>query len=317
MATPRSELAAYVLAALTSGRMGLFVTDVRPVAEGEQNFVFACSTGGKKSILKVTDSRHRSRDALATQLAMLGRLERDAPNIVAPRTLGDSVSVVELEIAGTPFYLVAYPYAAGRHPTVAKHGYRMGRVLAELHAAMRRLPSFPFPKVGAGDDLARVKMAARALGASERFYTAALRQNAGEVQLLHGDFSAANLKLDGPETAIFDFDNCVYGSPAYELANSLYMVLFDQMRQYGDDLPYRNFRRTFLDGYGSSGGEPPDETAVDALISYRVLLLASWLQAPDNAPLFIRQSSPPWLGTLQTFVRAYFERLHDGPGAFT
>lgn len=315
MEATRSELAASVLAALTLGSVGLPLADVRPIAEGEQNFVFTCSLQGQKSILKVTDARHRSRNALAMQLTMLERLKHYAPNIVAPRILGDNGPIVEIEIAGIPFYLVAYPYAAGERAEITTDGHRMGRALADLHAAMRRLPRYTFDEIGTGDNLAKVRAAARTLGVSERFHTAiSERQGLGEVQLLHGDFNALNLKFDGSTIAIFDFDNCIYGSPAYELANSLYMVLFDQVRHSGDELTlYHNFRQAFLSGYRSPDNRFFDETAVDAFISYRVLLLASWLRTPSAAPLFIKQSPPSWLETLQTFVKVYFESIQSKP----
>lgn len=318
MNATRSELAASVLAALTRNSVGLPINNVQPVAEGEQNFVFTCSLQGEKSILKVTDSRHRSRAALETQLTMLSRLEHYAPNVVAPRTLGDGRPIVETEIAGISFYLVAYPYATGERARITKHGYFMGRALADLHAAMRRLPRYAFGEIGTGANTAKVRAAARTLEVSERFYATVLDDRDSDgVQLLHGDFNVVNVKLNGPTLAVFDFDNCVYGSPAYELANSLYMVLFDQVRQNGSELTlYHNFRQAFLNGYRGQNDTPFNETAIDAFISYRVLLLASWLQAPDDAPLFIKQSPPSWLATLQTFVQVYFESLTSEPKNF-
>lgn len=304
MDTPKSELAAGVLARLSILGSELPIADVRPVARGEQNFVFTCSLRGERSILKATDSRHRSRAALETQLTMLGALRRYAANVCAPLPLGDD-AIFETDVAGTPFYLVAYPCAVGRDSEIVEDGLPMGRALADLHAAMRRLPEYAFAQIAGGDNRAKVERAARALGVPERVYAAALAGTAaGERQLLHGDFNAANLKIDGPTVNVFDFDNCAYGSPAFDLANALYMVLFDGVTRGGGTTPYRAFRQAFLGGYRAAG--PLDERAIDAFMGYRVLLLASWLQRPDDAPLFIRQSSPAWLGALRTFVRTYF-----------
>ncbi len=304
MDTPRNELAKNVLARLSTLRSELPSADVRPVARGEQNFVFTCTLRGERSVLKATDSRHRSRAALETQLTMLRTLRGYAANVCTPLSLG-SDTIFETDVAGVPFYLAAYPYAVGRDPEVAEDGHFMGRALADLHAAMRRLPEYAFTQIAGGDDRAKVERAARALGVPERVYAAALAGTAaGERQLLHGDFNAANLKIDGPTVRVFDFDNCVYGSPAFDLANALYMVLFDEVTR-GGGIRYRAFRRAFLDGYRAAGAF--DERAIDAFMGYRVLLLASWLQRPDDAPLFTRQSSPAWLSTLRTFVRTYFE----------
>lgn len=308
MNAARSEIALNVLARLNAISTELHITDLRPIAEGEQNFVFACSLHGERSVLKVTDSRHRRRGALKTQLVMLHVLKHHAANVSASLPIAGNGHIFETAVEGAPFYIVAYPYAAGESVRITEHGYRMGQALAELHSSMRQLPRYDFDEIGTGDNLAKVREAARTLRVSEQVYAAVSEgHRSGDVQLLHGDFNAANLKIDGSTVTIFDFDNCVYGSPAYELANSLYMVLFDEIRQGSADLArYRNFRQDFLQGYHSVSRKPFYEAIVDAFISYRVLLLSSWLQKPDDAPLFIRQSSPSWLDTLQTFVQVYF-----------
>ncbi|MFT7584468.1 MAG: hypothetical protein ACI9EW_000885, partial [Cellvibrionaceae bacterium] len=52
-----------------------------------------------------------------------------------------------------------------------------------------------------------------------------------------------------------------------------------------------------------------DPETIDDLIGYRVLVLASWLAHPSDAPLFIRQSPQTWLNTLNRFVKTYFEKI--------
>lgn len=304
----KSEMVLNVLGRLNTLNAELHTADLRPIAEGEQNFVFSCLLRGERSVLKVTDSRHHSRGALEMQLAMLDALRHHAPNVCAPLPIAGDSCIFETVVDGTPFYLVAYPYAAGESAEITKHSYRMGQALAELHSSMRQLPKYAFDEIGAGDNIAKVRGAARMLGVPGQAYAAvAEHRRSGDVQLLHGDFNTGNLKIDGPTVTIFDFENCIYGSTAYELANSLYMVLFDQVTRESSDLtPYRNFRQDFLKGYRSTSYMPPDEAAVDAFISYRVLLLLSWLQKPDDAPLFIRQSTPAWLDALRTFVQTYF-----------
>lgn len=311
MNTARSEIALNVLAKLNAISTELHIADLRPMAEGEQNFVFACSLHGERSVLKVTDSRHRSRGALETQLIMLNALKHHAANVCAPLPLTGDGHIFKIDVEGTPFYIVAYPYAAGKSVETTEHGYRMGQALAELHGSMRQLSRHAFDEIGTGDNPAKVRDAARILKVSEQVYAAVSEgHRSSDVQLLHGDFNAANLKIDSSTVTIFDFDNCVYGSPAYELANSLYMVLFDEVRRESGELTcYHNFRQDFLEGYRSASHELPLEAVIDAFISYRVLLLQSWLQRPEDAPLFIRQSSPSWLSTLQTFVQVYFKGL--------
>ena len=55
--------------------------------------------------------------------------------------------------------------------------------------------------------------------------------------------------------SIFDFDNCLYGTTAYELAQTLYMVLFSQTTR-GEISAYRVFRNMFLEAYFEISDDP-------------------------------------------------------------
>lgn len=285
--------------------------DLAAVPEGKQNFVFSCLLRGEKSIVKVTDSRHRTRRMLEAQVSMLSALSRYNSDVCAPKPVSDKTYIAELELEGVPFYVTVYPYAPGRGADVRLDGYLMGQTLAKLHSSMRLLPTYDFEEIGTGVNLARVKSASQSLtpGVSDKIFVGLELCSKSSSQLLHGDFSSSNIRIEKAVT-IFDFDNCVYGSAAYELANSLYMVLFDVVEHRRGDLSrYRKFRRNFLAGYASSSGEPVQEHLTDVFISYRVLLLSSWLQDPDDAPLFIRQAPSSWLVTLQKFVNTYLEEI--------
>lgn len=313
MGAAPNETTLNVLARINGVGAKLRIANAHPIAEGEQNLVFTCSLRGERNILKATDSRHRDRRALETQLAMLDALKHRFANVCASLPIWGDDHIFEVAVEGVPFYLVAYRYAAGKRAEITRHGHRMGQALAELHDAMRRLPRYAFAEITSDDTLAAVGEAARTLGVPEKTYASALEySDSRDMQLLHGDFNSGNLKIDGPAVNIFDFDNCVYGNLAYELGNSLYMVLFDQVRQADGNLArYRHFRRDFLEGYRHASHASPPEPVIDAYISYRVLLLSSWLQNPDDAPFFVRQSPSSWLDTLRTFVRVYFRSAQD------
>jgi Ser/Thr protein kinase RdoA (MazF antagonist) len=313
MTTVKGEAASRVLKSLKALGAELAITDLTPISGGKQNYVLSGTRNGEVCVLKVTDSRHRSLIDLETQLAMLAALKHYAANVCVPLSLTGDSYIQETIIEGIPFYLVAYPYAAGKDVQIGEHSQEMGQALAELHVAMQQLPRYPFAEIGRGKNLANIKRTAQALKIPAEVYSAAQSlHRPEEIQLLHGDFSAANLKIDGLKVNVFDFDNCIYGLPAYELANTLYMVLFDEMTGKGHDLKrYRHFRQGFLAGYMGSSLKPLAATDIDAFIDYRVLMLAAWLHSPDGAPLFIRQASPAWLETLHAFVKVYFSSTRD------
>lgn len=83
-----------------------------------------------------------------------------------------------------------------------------------------------------------------------------------ETQLLHGDFSDQNLISTADGLRVFDFDGCGYGPIEYDVANSLYMVLFDADVNGGAD-EYEAFRPSFLVGYAAVSGRHIEHDVID------------------------------------------------------
>jgi Ser/Thr protein kinase RdoA (MazF antagonist) len=160
----------------------------------------------------------------------------------------------------------------------------MGCCLARLHESMRQLGQRSLPLVAA---------------------VAAVRRDwAGPTQLLHGDFNAGNLRFTGRASRIFDVDDCGYGPPSFDVANALYMVLFDDMTGPGLSI-YPSFAEAFLGGYSSVVQESLDADELSMFVDLRVAALGAWPDHPDTAPICIRNAQPSWRATLRAFVRDY------------
>lgn len=284
--------------------------DVRPVGAGEQNFVYTCSRRGEDDILKVTDARHRSLADLQAQTDMLNDLKQRSTLVCAPIAVREDQTVLALTVDTLIFYVTVYPFAVGEIVDITnpEHVSLMGRSLAQLHGALRTLKPYPFRQLGIGDTRAPIARSAQQTPVVQQLYDRTLEHfDTAERQLLHGDFNAGNLKIRTGQVTVFDFDNCAYGSTTYELADALYMVLFDQATR--GQLPvYFKFRETFLRAYQEASGLLIGDQMIDDLMGYRVLTLASWLAEPDDAPLFVRQSSEAWLSILEEFVKSYFRQ---------
>ena len=300
-----SEICTLILVELVN----LGLTDVKPVPEGKQNYVYTYSSHGEKRILKVTDARHRSLKALQTQSEMLKELSISGASVCAPVT-DDELSIRKLTIKDADFYAIAYPFAKGRTPDVKSSAdiRMMGTSLAKLHKIMRKLKPYSFPAIAETVKLVEVQQIAQSQEAEAICDAVARHFEDSNTQLLHGDFNVGNLKIDEDQMSIFDFDNCLYGTTAYELAQTLYMVLFSQTTR-GEISVYKAFRNIFLEAYFEISDDPIDIRTIEHLIGYRVLMLASWLAKPNNAPLFIRQSSQIWLDTLSRFIETYFKQI--------
>jgi Ser/Thr protein kinase RdoA (MazF antagonist) len=265
--------------------------DIEELAGGHQARVFrVVRRVGDIVVAKVVDAMHVDRDELETRLAVItalgdldGRVCRPMANeagLVADVT-GDD---------GHRYYVVCFEFAEGSalDPAVPADAHRMGRELARLHRSMSQLPLTTLPLV-----------------AALRTAPPEAVSSAGEQQLLHGDFNATNLRrVDGGGVRIFDLDDCGYGPPAFDVANALYMVLFDAVVQASPGT-YGTFRESFVSGYLETTRHTLDAGTLDRLIDLRVASLEAWLDDLDHAPTGIRTASPQWHSILRAFVDDY------------
>lgn len=218
-------------------------------------------------------------------MAMTESLAEITDSVVAPIRIDESL----VHVVGQ-WLLTATPFVSGQSADIehATDARLLGRTLGELHAALGGLPAWDLPPV------------------------AALAQDDGDRsgwQLVHGDFSDQNVIVAPSGPRIFDFDDCGYGPVLYDVANSLYMVLFDAELNGNHDR-YDAFRSPFLDGYADATGRSVDVGLVDSLIGARIDALGGWLDDLDGAPIGIRTSSAEWRDVLRAFVASHAHDSH-------
>lgn len=197
-----------------------------------------------------------------------------------------------LELAnGQVGFVTCYEYADGDAPDAASppDATLMGRTLAGLHEAMRSIRTNALPLVAA-------------LEAVQPDWD-------GPTQLLHGDFNTGNVRSSDGVTRVFDFDDCGYGPPAFDVANALYMVLFDDLTGRRPSI-YRSFNEAFLSGYCSVSGHELGPDDLHEYIDLRVIALQTWVDEPSTAPVGIRNAPASWHTTLRSFVRRYENEQH-------
>lgn len=125
--------------------------DIQAVKAGKQNHVYTCLLHGETSIVKVTDARHRSLEALENQFDMLKALRLHSATICTPIDIKDRHPIVELKIEELVFYVIAYTFAKGTTADIQNpdHVRLMGKSLALLHQALQRLKPYPFAEIQA------------------------------------------------------------------------------------------------------------------------------------------------------------------------
>ena len=255
------------------------ISDVVELDAGKQSRVVRTRLDGVELAIKLTDRRFGDPAVLTTRMEVVEALATDVAEVVAPQRIGPAL----VEPIGA-WLMTATAFIVGE-PVGRDHGQLMGGTLARLHAALASVGRRPLPSVAALSDTPD-------------------DADRSDWQLLHGDFNEQNLIVTADGLRIIDFDDCGYGPIEFDVANALYMVLFDADV---NDRPerYEHFRPALLDGYDTESGGRLDVEVVDELIAARISALGRWLDDLTNAPIGIRTSSAPWQHTLRAFVRVH------------
>jgi tRNA A-37 threonylcarbamoyl transferase component Bud32 len=254
---------------------------------GHQSRVFAASRDGGQVVVKLTDSRLVDR-AFERRVEMTSLLAEIDDSVVGPIATKAGLFA---ELGA--WLAVVSPMIVGETPDVCVEAdvRRMAVTMASLHRSLGQLDSLDLPVVAA---LAAVEGRSKV-------------GDVGRRQLLHGDFSHANLLFSGRQARVFDFDDCGYGPIEFDVGNTLYMVLFDAAMS-SEMKRYERFRAWFVDEYrAASGHDVPDEL-VEQSIGLRVRALGRWLDRPESAPIGIRTATPAWRDSLRAFVRSQAHR---------
>ena len=255
---------------------------VREVPGGHQSRVFAVRGGDLATPLavKVVDAALVDRAEVGARTAVVAQLAALEPLVCGPRRL-DGRLVTELDLAPGPVLVTASEWAEGRplDPGDDRDGALMGRTLAALHAAMRRVDASHLPPVAA----LRAVPVDPALG----------------DQLLHGDVNHGNLRSGIAGVRVFDLDGCGRGPALFDVADAVYMARFSAAV---DASGATGFERPFVAAYAEATGAAVDPDVLEHLVDVRVAALATWLDDLTTAPIGIRTADAEWHAILRRFV---------------
>ncbi len=255
-------------------------TNLHEIDEGRQSRAFSAQRGLSRVVIKLTDAHIA--DFANTWLRMT--LMSDLANAGHPVALPVPIAGSLVHRWGR-WLMSATEFIDGVAPDITRpeQSKTMGQELASLHQVLRDAPQIDLPAV-----------AALGIGSENMLDPS--------WQLLHGDFNATNMRLVAGKLFVFDFDECGYGPVEYDVANCLYMVLFDSIVNPKADVDYESFRDQLLEGYSEIVGRPIPLKTVETFIKKRVDALGYWLDNLTEAPIGIQTSGPEWLATLRRFV---------------
>jgi len=255
---------------------------------GHQSHVLRAEGHGRQLVVKLTDS-HLTDRFHDRRVHLVERLAAREPIVVGPVRVGSS-----LVTSIGHWRAVAYPYIDGTAPDPSDrtHVAAMATALASLHTSFATIDDRDLPRVAA------LRMAPQPH--DELF---------GDDQLIHGDFSPANVRFTAAGVKVFDYDDCGRGPIEFEVGNTLYMALFDAEMD-ADPGRSERFRQWFVEAYENAAARPLAPAALDRAIDLRTSALRRWLDDPGSAPIGIRSATAEWRRRLRAFVDTAERRRH-------
>ena len=257
--------------------------NVQEIEEGEQSRVFTAEIETGPVVVKLTDAALADITLSQRRMSLMSDLADAGHAVAVPVLVGEA-----LVCRWGRWLITATRFVDGVAPDLSDraHCELMGEALASLHQTMSELPKLDLPAV-----------ASLRVGQANTPY--------GPWQLLHGDFNSTNLRLVDGDLYAFDFDDCGYGPVELDVANSLYMVLFDSLVDTEAEVNYKAFHHSFLEGYRNGVHKDIPIETVEHFINHRVDALRYWLDNLSEAPIGIQTSGPEWLATLRRFVDSW------------
>lgn len=272
-------------------------------------------------VLRITHTSRRTVSQIEAEMGFLHELERAEVSVAPPVPARDGRLVVshEAESSGV-VTAVAMLFADGehRHPDRWSNDdiRRYGELLGRLHAVSASMvsegrldrpdwDSIIMPVIDA--DLGGKHPEIRAT-IEEALAATVAHPAGGTDQLVHEDAHLGNLFItDDGHITLFDFDDCGYGTPSYDLAMViLYWVAGRSLEDVGAEI--RRLLNPFLAGYESAYPLTPEWTeGADLHMCIRELELYAalvdtdmshdgWGRAFMDGRLERIQSATPFLG---------------------
>jgi Ser/Thr protein kinase RdoA (MazF antagonist) len=285
--------------------------------DGFESFIYEYARNGQEYILRVGHSLRRSPGLIAGEVDWINYLADGGVSVaraVASST-GKLVEVID-DGQGGAFLATAFEKAPGEPiRSEAWNGdffKRYGRLIGRMHALSKAYrppnPSWKRPNWDGPlmldleswipDREPRVKERWAELNA----YLQGLPRDGDGYGLIHQDAHAGNFFVHGDEIILFDFDDCVYGWFAYDIAVVLFYAVMG-----AQDWPAftRSFMTNFLAGYAQENELPPGWLA---RIPHFLKLREIDLYAVIHRSFDVQNLDDPWVKRYMDGRRQRLER---------
>lgn len=286
---------------------------------GFENLIYEIQVDGMPRILRIAHSLHRTPEQIAGELDWLNHLADRGVSVARPLPSAEGRLVEILPAAdGSVFSAASFEKAPGRPPRREdwQNGLprTLGRLLGRMNALAKtyRVPDARIKRPEIFDDIDG--FAARYLPPGEETvtrkydellaYLHTLPTTPDVYGLIHQDAHGGNFFVQDGCITLFDFDDCLYGWYAYDIAMALFYVLplhcTDADRDFG-----RRFMLEFLSGYRL---ENDIDAAWLAQIPYFLKLREIDLYIAIHRSMDVNNLEDPWC---KDFMRGRKQKIEN------
>ena len=279
-----------------------------PVLIGRtQNRVYSSVIGNNDVIVRISDSRHRSREMLLAEIEWMTFLERQGIHVSLPIASTRAEVIDTVEIGDDTLHVIVFPKARGRAIQALDEidealAIRWGRTLGKMNRVSVGFEARTGHRKGTDDPgIQSLSWHAKQLNSAppRLFEIAEWAESLPKVPeaygLIHSDMQYSNFFYDDHEIYPFDFDDCCYHWRVADIANPLYGMYFDLSTSNGDVNRLGSIKEHLVAGFVSEcpGIEPWIE-GLNRFIEYRICLLYCWCHNRENRPHWIAGADPAW-----------------------
>ncbi len=233
-----------------------------------ENFVYTFRSQGRRLVLRLTHSTHRTPDLVRGELEWIDYLHRHGVNVIRPVLSGNGEFVRTITASdGSSFIATAFDWAPGEHVKRNSEEWNRelfrswGRITGMMHAHTKNyLPSDPAIRrhswadddlLDAGRHLPELQEEPRRIAAQYREWLRGLPSDRDSYGLIHTDLHPGNFFLHQGELIAFDFDDASYYWFIFDIVIPIYYALLaipadqkDAQKEFvGEFFP------NFMDGY--------------------------------------------------------------------
>ena len=198
-----------------------------------ENAVYRIPTDSTSLYLRITPATHHTADEVASELAFAQFLGDEGLPVAQPVADPNGALVATAELEGASFVAClieeapSLAYSELHEVDHSSFFFKAGRLMATLHQAGTRFrPGSDFVRFSWREDrwdrfgelIPERETQAWALFEELETWTAALPTDQKHFGPIHGDFTIANLRIDGEAINLFDLDSCCSHWHAYEVA---------------------------------------------------------------------------------------------------